>query len=412
MPASTAVDYDAIANILTLRYNPRRSPPRKPLTASDFSPAPAKAGDKNVESRILKIIEGDLARVKAKSVSVLLSGGVDSVLTLAMLRKFRPDIRVSCVSMGFGEDDDEVSTARNIANAYGCDFSGLVLDDVLSDLPRLINTVGEPRWNLYQAYAFEACREKVIFSGDGGDELFAGYTFRYQKYLSLLPQLGKAAGWKEKARLYLSCHERDWVPDQEKVFGPKIKFSWDRIYALLKNHFAGNRLDPLDQVFLADWNGKLLFDWLPANIAFSKSLGIKIQTLFLSGRMIRFATHLPWGVKYDAQSATGKLPLRAILKSERLHSEPVKKGFSANTVSLWKKRGHEIVKQYVNRTDSQAVRAGAISGDWVQKTAERLLQAQGNEPDVRYVNKMLSLLALEVWWRLFVSGTLKGNEKL
>nr|WP_294806113.1 asparagine synthase C-terminal domain-containing protein [uncultured Nitrososphaera sp.] len=402
MPA--AVDHDAIANILTLRYNPRRQPPKKPLAASDFKPVKA---DGNAQAQVLKIIEGDLARVKEKRISVLLSGGVDSVLTLALLRKFRPDIDVSCVSMGFGEGDDEVSAARKIAGIYGCDFDGLVLDNVLSGLPRLVKIAREPRWNLYQAYAFEACREKTIFSGDGGDELFAGYTFRYQKYLSLLT---KKASWKEKARLYMSCHERDWVPDQEKIFGPKVKFSWNRIYGLLKHHFT-NRLDPLDQVFLADWNGKLLFDWLPANMAFSKAYGIKIQSLFLSSSMIKFATHLPWQAKYDSQSATGKLPLRAILKAERLQIEPVKKGFSANSVSLWKKAGQEITKQYVNNSgDSQIVQAGAISGDWVQKTTEKL-QVQ-EEPDVRYINKMLLLLALEVWWRLFVSKTMKGSEKL
>jgi asparagine synthase (glutamine-hydrolysing) len=401
------VDYDAIANILTLRYNPCRSPPKRPLAAADF--APNKAGGNDTESQVLKIVEGDLERVKEKRVSVLLSGGVDSVLTLAMLRKIRPDINVSCVSMGFGEDDDEVSAARNIAGIYGCDFSGLVLDNVLSGLPRLVKIAREPRWNLYQAYAFEACREKTIFSGDGGDELFAGYTFRYQKYLSFLPPQ-KKAGWKEKARLYLSCHEPDWVQDQEKVFGPKVRFSWDKIYGLLKHHFtSNNRLDPLDQVFLADWNGKLLFDWLPANLAFSKAFGIKVQSLFLSGRMIKFATHLPWQAKYDVQSATGKLPLRAILKAEHLPAEPVKKGFSANTVSLWKKAGQEIASQYFNNShDSEIVRAGAISGDWVQKTTGKLAQ----EPDVRYINKMLGLLALEVWWRLFVSKTMKGSERL
>jgi hypothetical protein len=35
-----------------------------------------------------------------------------------------------------------------------------------------------------------------------------------------------------------------------------------------------------------------------------------------------------------------------------------------------------------------------------------------DEPDVRYVNKMLGILALEVWWRLFVSRTIKPHERL
>jgi asparagine synthase (glutamine-hydrolysing) len=393
------IDYDALASILTLRYNPRRRPLRKPLGAADFAPAKTD----NPEARILSIIQDELERLKGRSVSVLLSGGVDSVLTLAMLKRFRPDVRVSCVSMGFGDGDDETAAAEKIATAHGCDFVQVVKDDILSDLPLLVSIAREPRWNLYQYYAFAACKEKTIFSGDGGDELFAGYTFRYQKYLSLLP---KRSGWKRRAMLYLSCHERDWVPDQQKVFGPKVKFSWNRICRLLRRHFD-NSLAPLDQVFLADYDGKLLYDWMPANAALVGALGSKVVSLFLSDRMTKFATHLTWQQKYDVASATGKLPLRAILRKEGLGTKPVKKGFSVNTVSLWKRSGQELASRYVGG-ESEAVRAGVISSEWVQKTMARLAA----EPDVRYVNKMLGILALEVWWRLFVSRTLKSKQRL
>jgi asparagine synthase (glutamine-hydrolysing) len=394
-----AADYDAIASILTLRYNPGRKPMHKPLAAADFVPVRVD----NLQERILAIIKADLEKLRARRASVLLSGGVDSVLTLAMLRKFRPDIKMSCVSMGFGDSDDEIATAQKIAGAYGCDFAPLVRHDVLADLPLLVNAVKEPRWNLYQYYAFAACKDKLIFSGDGGDELFGGYTFRYQKYLSLL---STKSTWKERAMLYLSCHERDWVPDQEAVFGPKVRFSWDRICRLLESHFH-NSPSPLDQVFLADYNGKLLHDWMPSNAALAKALGVKVTSLFLSSRMTRFATHLPWQEKYDPASATGKLPLRAILEKEGMGVEPVKKGFSVNTMSLWKNTGSEIASRYVNG-DSETIRAGVISGRWVQKTMKKL----ADKPDVRYVNKMLGILALEVWWRLFVSRTIKPHERL
>jgi len=397
-----AVDHDAIANILTLRYDPHR-PQTRPLSATDFRPA-KKSAD-GAEVRILEIIEQDLDSVKADSAAVLMSGGVDSALTLAMIRKFRPDIKVSCVSMGFGDPDDEVGPARAIADSFGCDFEAVVRGDVLSDLPMLVSIVKEPRWNLYQYYALKAARSKsrLIFSGDGGDELFGGYTFRYQKFLSLLP---KRASWKQKAQLYVSCHERDWVPDQEKVFGPKVRFSWDRIYSLLKRHFD-NSLDPLDQVFLADYDGKLLYDWIPANIAFARELDARITSLFLSSKMTKFATHLPWQAKYCQETATGKLPLRSILKKQGLHAEPVKKGFSVDTIALWSRDAREITDRYVN-SGSEVVKAGIISGEWVEKTRSRL----ESEPDFRYVNKMLAILALEVWWRLFVSRTMNKSEKL
>lgn len=396
------VDHDAIANILTLRYDPCR-PSTRPLSAADFGPA--KKSEDNAEVRILDIIGQELARIKTERAAVLMSGGVDSALTLAMISKFRPDIRVSCVSMGFGDPDDEVGPAKAIADSFDCDFEAVVRGDVLSDLPMLIGTVKAPRWNLYQYYALKAARLKsrVIFSGDGGDELFGGYTFRYQKFLSLLP---KRAGWKQKVQLYLSCHERDWVPDQEKVFGQKVRFSWDRIYLLLKTHFD-NLLAPLDQVFLADYDGKLLYDWIPANAAFARALDAKITSLFLSHKMIGFATHLPWQEKYCQDTATGKLPLRSLLKKQGLPAEPVKKGFSVDTLALWDRHAREITGRYLN-SDSDVVKEGVISGEWLEKTQARLR----SEPDFRYVNKMLGILALEVWWRLFVSRSISKAERL
>lgn len=395
------VDYNAIANILTLRYHPAR-PLVRPLSAADFRPAKSK---EDLESNISEIASRQLAKIRTKSAAVLMSAGVDSALTLALLKEFRPEMRLSCVSMGFGDPDDEVEPARAIADMFGCDFEAVVKGDVLSELPMLIGIAKAPRWNLYQYYALQRARSKseIIFSGDGGDELFGGYTFRYQKYLSHLPE---KAGWKDRARVYLACHERDWVPDQEKLFGPKIKFSWDKVYSLLRRHFD-NTLSPIDQVFLADYDGKLLYDWIPANAAFSKDLDAKILSIFLSAEMIRFATHMPWRAKYDPDTATGKLPLRSLLKKRGLNIEPVKKGFSVDTVAMWDRNSREIASRYVN-SDSDVVRAGVIRKEWVEKTHANL---KGG-PDVRYVNKMLGILALEVWWRMFVSKNMRKHERL
>jgi asparagine synthase (glutamine-hydrolysing) len=85
--------------------------------------------------------------------------------------------------------------------------------------------------------------------------------------------------------------------------------------------------------------------------------------------------------------------------------EPAKKGFSVNTISLWK-RDKEIICQYVNN-ESQVVKAGIISNAWLDSARTKL-----DSLNVRYINKMLGLLALEVWWRLNVGRTMKKTARL
>lgn len=397
---------------MSLRYDPSKKPVRKPLTPSDFKP---QYKGQDFESTISNLIHDELIsvhkRVKFRRAALSLSAGVDSRLTLAMLRQFLPDVKVACVSAGFGSADDEVDEAREFARIYDCDFHELMLDNVLTDLPMLINLVREPRWNLYHYYTFEYGRREsnIFYTGDGGDELFGGYTFRYDKFMSLYR---KSADWRDKAKLYLSCHERDWVPDQEKMFGKHIVFSWEKIYGLVRPYFQ-NDLDPLDQVFLADFNGKLLFDWLPTNAAFAKELGIDIQSLFLNDRMIEFAFHLPWERKYDPARQLGKLPLRSILNKQKGVDNTkgnVKKGFSIALDFMWDKNAREITTKYLG-AHSDIVKEGLIEKDWLMHAINSLRKGSA-ELNSRYVNKLLSLLAFEVWFRLFISGTMRSNEKL
>ena len=382
----------------------------KHLTYKDFSPT--ETGD--IESKICEIIKDDFLmmekKLKNNCISLSLSGGIDSGLTLAMIRKVFPDIKIECISMGFGDKEDEIQRAKEISRIYNCNFHTIIKDNFINELPQLIHIVKEPRWNLYQYYPMEKAKKQstVFYSGDGGDELFGGYTFRYEKFLSNLP---KNATWMNKSKLYLSCHERDWVPDQHKMFGRKIKFSWEKIYLLFKSYFD-NDLEPLDQVFLADFNGKLLHDWIPTNTAFGKYLRLDIKSIFLTRKMIKFATHIPWNKKYDAQKIKGKIQLFSILKEQKGFKKirPIKKGFTVDLQSLWTNNAKEIVNTYVN-LDSEIIKNKIINEDWLNKTNNKLLR-DNSELNVRYISKMLGILALEIWYRLFISKTMKKTQKL
>lgn len=112
----------------------------------------------------------------------------------------------------------ELQYAKKITELMGTDFYNVTVDNPHKDLPLLISIIQEPRWNLYQYYFIEISKHfsDVLFTGDGADELFGGYTFRYNKFLSLL---NHSHDWKQRVSSYLDCNERDWISDQEKLFG-------------------------------------------------------------------------------------------------------------------------------------------------------------------------------------------------
>ena len=126
----------------------------------------------------------------------------------------------------------------------------------LEYLPAAISIIKKPFWDIHWYYLTKEMKNfsNIFMSGDGGDELFGGYTFRYKKFLEITDEKSSV---KNKIIAYLNCHERDWVPDQELIFGKENSFSWDMIYKILIPYFD-NALPRLQQVFLADYNGKLI----------------------------------------------------------------------------------------------------------------------------------------------------------
>jgi asparagine synthase (glutamine-hydrolysing) len=406
---------DNIINFLTLRYDPTLFNVFAPLKAEDFG---RKSSD-NIELKIMEIVERDLnSKLSQKNVSrisIALSGGVDSGFTLLLIRKLFPDLKIDSICVGFGDEDDETSQAKEIALDYNCDFHELYIDNVLVDLPNLISIVGTPKWNLYQFYSFNEAKKysSVFFSGDGGDETFGGYVFRYKKFLNEI-NTQKKVTWLDKSKIYLSCHERDWVPDQERMFGKRLNFSWLKIYDNFKTFFD-NGCHPMDQLFLADFNGKLLHDWIPTNHKFGKYLGLDINSLFLNPELIFFSAKLPWTAKYDSEKETGKLPLLSIMNAINGYKkfQGIKKGFSLNLMNMWKNYGKDIVLSHLNR-DSDIVKDGLINILWINKALSLLSDAStaSTSVKIRYISKMLSLLSLEIWYRIFVTSRLNANDKL
>ncbi len=394
----------SIVNILTLRYDPNLKPNLPVKNPNDFLPFESRINIKLIEKSISDYIKQKLVNFDGNEISIALSGGVDSTLVLSILRKTKPDINIKAVSIKFADSVDETTDAAKIAETFDAEHHIVNLENYLSELPKAISIIKMPFWDLHWYYVVKKSQtlSTVLISGDGGDELFGGYTFRYEKFLSLTNDTSTPL---EKVIAYLKCHERDRVPDQEKIFDQKSKFSWESIHKLLLPYFD-NTLSRLEQVFLADYNGKLLYNFNPINTSVIKNFNMQLLTPILNNELISIGPHIKDSEKYDQLNNIGKLPLRQILKQNGHDSLVGKKklGFNVNTINLWKLHGHSICKNFL--IDSRVVNDGWISNDWITKHIDN------PELDVRYVNKFLGILAFEIWYRLFVTKEMNSNTTL
>lgn len=401
--SNESIDASTIRNILTLRYDPTQQTSLPVLTWRDFNSVNNTSLDL-IEKIMEDYIRTKIENFKIKKITLALSSGIDSTLVLTLFKRKFPDVKIQAISIKFANSVDESEKASKISEFFGIDHDTIFLENFLAELPKMIDTVKLPFWDLHWYYVAKEAKTKSEFlaAGDGGDELFGGYTFRYSKFLSLIT---KNSSPEDKVKAYLACHERDTVPDHEQIFGPKCPFSWEPIHNYLMPHFD-NSLDPIEQVFLADYNGKLLYNFSLVNGRINDSFAIKSLTPILSDKLIPYALNLSARQKYDGDKNIGKIPLRNLLTkfgTDKLVTDK-KQGFSVDTINLWKSHGRTICNNFL--ADSRAAEAGLINQEWLTKYLAK------NDLDVRYVNKFLGLLALEIWYRLFISKEMKSNEIL
>ena len=393
-----------ICNILTLRYNPKIKPLLPIKTRKDFQPDNTVISVEHIENSILDSLKQKIESNKIKKISIALSGGIDSTLILAMLRKLFPDIEIEAITIKFAESVDESPVAAKIAQNFEANHHIVYLENYLEELPKAISIIKMPFWDLHWYHVVKKSQSlsKYLASGDGGDELFGGYTFRYKKFLSLTTQNSTPL---DKVKAYLQCHERDRVPDQEDLFDAKAEFTWDAIYKTLLPYFD-NSLPSLDQVFLADYNGKLLYNFSPVNTRILNHFLVEGISPLLSDLIIGTATRIPNVKKYDQNKNLGKLPLRELLKRYNAISfvTDQKLGFNVDTKNLWELYGKSICTEYL--LDSSIVSDGWINKKWITSHINR------SDLDVRYINKFLGLLAFEIWYRLFVTRDMNANTRL
>ena len=192
--ASSEPDLDAIAYYLVLGYVPGNS--TGIVGARKLAPGTllVREGGRTREEQWwrpephehpLEETLAEAVRLHLRSdvpLAVLLSGGLDSSL-IASLAAHELDLPLRTFTVGFADAAyDEREPAREIARAIGSQHQELLVEtDVAADLPTIAARLEQPcadpaaipLWYLCRAVAAEV---KVALAGDGGDEVFGGYS--------------------------------------------------------------------------------------------------------------------------------------------------------------------------------------------------------------------------------------------
>jgi asparagine synthase (glutamine-hydrolysing) len=354
-------------------------------------------------------------------IGVFLSGGLDSSIVVAELAA--AGLTPSTYSVGSKRSEfDESRFARIVAERFGTDHHELVADDdPLGLFDELTTAYDEPFADssaLATLAVARAARQHVtvVLTGDGGDELFAGYRryVAYRRATRLRRQLGPlsdAAAWGGEIAARTSgsvafAARVGWVRDPWTAYRDRLfHFTPDAIGRLVRPEIlaevdarsATTVLDALgagaDGALGLSWidqvtylPGDLLVKMDRATMAYS----LEARSPLLDHHLAEFAATLPEDLLFDAHGgkALVRHAYRDVLPREIL--ERPKMGFGVPLASWLRVELRPLLEQHL--LDPAGPLHGWLRHDVVVGLVSRLL---GGDDDVRW--RVWNLLALAGW---------------
>ena len=352
----------------------------------------------------------------------LLSGGIDSGSVVASMAGQLAS-PVKTFSIGFDEPGfNELPLAAAIARKCGTDHHELVLrPDSARLAPKLIRHFDEPFGDssaipTYLVSQFAARHVRVVLTGDGGDELFAGYdSFRnLQRWRKLdhipfpirraLSSLASTLPYSAYGKNYLRMISRatpleryfenavphfffknllaaDWMPPADSGF----------LARKLAHCLPGNRSGILTQALYFETAARLTGDMLVKVDRMSMANSLEVRCPLLDHRLAELAARIPhaWklrngrGKDIFIQSVGDRLPREILHQPKRGFAVPLGKWFRGPLRNLvW---DHLTGPSFLNR--------GMVSPGFVRHLLEEHDRGRRD-----HSHQLWSLLMLELWF--------------
>jgi len=400
----------------------------------DFSPAPLSKTQKEMEQELIELLEESvqLHMISDVPVGFLLSGGLDSTAMLS-LAVSKTDLPISTFTLGFSSDSvvDERPFARLAAERFGSKHYDITIspNEFVSFLPTYVWHMEEPvcqppAINLYYVTKLASSHVKVLISGEGGDEAFAGYenyrnTFWFERLKRgcgpLRASVGSGMGSLGKAfdsrvltkygprmampleRYYLSRTSTPFQLFNRETGTLYSREMLQRVNKCESMNVVQRHMSNASQFGLLE---KMLYvdtkTWLPDNLLvkadkMTMASSVELRVPFLDHKVLEYAAALPrnqkvrgWTMKYLARKA-----LKTRVPKEILDRK--KAGFPVPVTSWLRHDLREWVRGLL--LDKRSLGRGYFEPAAIERLVRQNQAA--NSQDI------FALVVLELWHRTF-----------
>ncbi|MBO8164951.1 MAG: N-acetylglutaminylglutamine amidotransferase [Brevibacillus sp.] len=247
--------------------------------------------------RLLAVLRKSVKRrlVSDVPVGALLSGGLDSSLIVALMREELADVRT--YSIGFEDVESEAGNefvySDLIARTFSTDHQKIFVDSrqLLTEIRACVAAMSEPQVS-HDAVGFYLLsrevskRTKVVLSGQGADEVFAGYHW----YPKMEGQADPVSAYKA------AFFDRD---DEEVQAALATEYRTEDVSTLfVQQHFAQPGADdPVDKALRLDTNVMLVEDPVKRVDNMTMAWGLEARVPFLDHEVVELAATIPSRLK-------------------------------------------------------------------------------------------------------------------
>jgi asparagine synthase (glutamine-hydrolysing) len=365
-------------------------------------------------------------------VGVLLSGGLDSsAVSAAAVELGHKDFHTFSVGFDDGGLYDETPHARAVAAHIGSQHHEIRIDcdKFVSFLPELVRYSDEPLADLASVplhYVSRLARAdvKVVLSGEGSDELLAGYNFdkvgrvldrlsaverwplvNIRAVLQMLPLNMPAAAWlrlwaKHGAQDMLAAKPyhmtQHWDEAEKRQLwrdGVEFTSTVDRLRQSYRASAGRQPLDQVQQLYCADW---LTEDLLMKADKMSMATSLEIREPFLDHKLAEWAARLPmvWRIGDAETGYKSKRILREFCR-RRLPASILDRPKQGFPVPAYRWLGNEL-KAWA---ENLLLGPGSRIGELLRVDYARPLLARAQSGNAASAHKIWVLIVLEHWLR-------------